>query len=143
MRIFNRKFSLSIDTLWKIPHAFRVSRYTFEGDDYPKKLQGTKEYEFWLEGSLFLVHTFFHRDESTWNSMEISFLGLGAPDSNYLPLVGFSREYSWYDTDCDTAMWCIPPKTEYTLKFLWGFNLTLTIVDYSTGQEDVVEEDDL
>jgi hypothetical protein len=143
MRIFNRKFSLKFHTLWKIPHAFRFSRYIFDGDYYPEKLQGTKDYEFWLEGSLFLVHTFFHRDESTWNSMEISLLGVGSPESNYLPLVGLSREYSWYYTDCDTEFWCIPPETEYTLKFLWGLKLTLKIVDYSKEQEDVVEEDDL
>jgi hypothetical protein len=123
-----------IEFSWqKLTHAFRYKTYFC---NYRKK----KDFSLWLDLNMFLVNLFFQREEATWYTMHISFLGFGVPEYGNIALLGFQRNHSWEDLDllqteyafedhylCDLVE---SSRKTYSINFLWFCDVEFSISTY-------------
>jgi hypothetical protein len=117
----------------KLTHAFSYRSYFCR---YRQK----KDFSLWLDVNFFLVNLFFQREEATWYTIHVSFLGIGVPENGNIALLGFQRDHSWEDLELLKLDYAFEDhhlgdliessKKAYSINFLWFFDVEFSISTY-------------
>lgn len=125
---------------YRIKITYPTLSGAFRFASYFCKYRQKKDFSLWLDVHFFLFNLFFQREEATWYTMHVGFLGFGVPEYGNISFLGFSRDHSWEDLDllrseyeyedhylCDLVE---SSKKTYSINFLWFFDIAFSISTY-------------